>query len=248
MIPLLRSSLLKVPHGFSMRAGGVSPEPYAQLNLGRKVGDAPANVAENGRRFLEATGARALACLDQVHGDRVLELLEGKPDLSPLGDADASVTRAPGLALCIGTADCLPILIHAPDVNWVGAAHAGWRGAELRIGARTVETLVTRGANPANLKAALGPCIRRCCYEVSDELAQKFSSAFGDAVVDRSHAKPHLDIALASRMALEQAGIPSASIEDLGECTACDSERFFSHRRDRGQTGRMLAFIALPSP
>ncbi|MBS2030577.1 MAG: peptidoglycan editing factor PgeF [Deltaproteobacteria bacterium] len=246
MIPLLRSALLRVSHGFSTRAGGVSPEPYAQLNLGRKVGDAPANVAENGRRFFEATGARALACLDQVHGDRVLELAEGRPDLSPLGEADAAITRTPGLALCIGTADCLPILIHAPDVGWVGAAHAGWRGAELRIGARVVEALVAKGASAAKMQAVLGPCIRRCCYEVSEELAQRFARAFGDAVVDRTHEKPHLDIALASRLALEQAGVLPSAIEDLGLCTACDSEQFFSHRRDRGQTGRMLAFIALP--
>lgn len=246
MLPLLRTDHLAIPHGFSTRAGGVSTAEYEQLNLGRKVGDDPAHVAENGRRFLEATGARALACLDQVHGDRVLELETGRPDLQPLGEADAAVTSAPGLALCIGTADCLPILIHARDVKAVGAAHAGWRGADLRIGARTVEALQRRGADPKAMKAVLGPCIRRCCYEVSEDLAARFAKQFGEQVVDRSHGAPHLDIALASKLALEGAGLAPDAVFDLGLCTACDSERFFSHRRDRGVTGRMLAFISLP--
>lgn len=246
MIPLLRSDGLEVPHGFSTRAGGVSTGAYEQLNLGRKVGDDPAHVAENGRRFLEATGVRELACLDQVHGDAVLDVDRGRGDLQPLGEADAMITGARGVALCIGTADCLPILIHAPDAKLVGAAHAGWRGADLRIGARTVEKLAARGAEPRAMRAVLGPCIRRCCYEVSEDLAARFSRQFGEQVVDRSLGAPHLDLALASKLALEAAGVPSDAIHDLGLCTACESERFFSHRRDRGLTGRMLAFIALP--
>jgi YfiH family protein len=246
VIRLLRATTLDAPHGFSMRAGGVSQGDFEQLNLGRKVGDDPRAVEENGRRFLAATGVGALACLDQVHGDRVLGVEAGGDGLAPLAQADASVTATPGIALCIGTADCLPILIHAPDAKVVGAAHAGWKGADLRIGARTVEAMVSQGAEPASMKAVLGPCIRRCCYEVSDELATRFAAQFGAGVVDGSFEKPHLDIALASRIALQDAGLSGVAIEDLGACTACDAERFFSHRRDRGHTGRMLAFIALP--
>lgn len=246
MIPLLRASTLAVPHGFSLRAGGVSTGDFEQLNLGRKVGDLPEHVAENGRRFLAATGVRTLACLDQVHGDRVLAVTEGRTDLEPLGQADAAVTAARQVALCIGTADCLPLLLHAPDAALVGAAHAGWKGAELRIGARTVEAMAARGANPGAMRAVLGPCIRRCCYEVSPALAERFAQGFGEQVVDRSRETPYLDIALASRIALQEAGLAPEAIEDLGLCTACDSERFFSHRRDRGHTGRMLAFVALP--
>jgi YfiH family protein len=139
------------------------------------------------------------------------------------------------------------VLLHAPDLGWIGAAHAGWRGADLRIAARTAEALFAKGASPSKLRAALGPCIRRCCYEVSEELAARFEARFGAQVVERSGPSPHLDIALASRLALEAVGVPSASIEDLGLCTACDAARFFSHRRDRGATGRMLAFITLPA-
>ena len=246
MIPLLRSTRLAVPHGFTTRAGGVSVGDFEQLNLGRKVGDDPAHLAENGRRFLAATGARELACLTQVHGDRVLEIEAGRTDLESLGEADASITRAKGIALCIGAADCLPVLIHATDTGWVGAAHAGWRGADLRIAARTVEAMAKHGAAPGRMQAVLGPCIRACCYEVSPELAERFEKQFGSAVVDRSREKPHLDIARTSRIALEQAGVPAGNIDDLGLCTACDAERFFSHRRDRGHTGRqgVIAYVA----
>jgi len=243
VIPLLRSTRLPVPHGFSTRAGGVSEGDFAELNLGRKVGDLPERVAENGRRFLEATGARALACLSQIHGGRVVEISSGRSDLEPLDEGDASITQAHGVALCIGAADCLPLLFHAPDIGWVGAAHAGWRGADLRIGARTVEALADHGARPEAMRAVLGPCIRACCYEVSAELAERFEKQFGPSVVDRSHERPHLDIARASWLALRDAGLAAEAIDDLGLCTACDSERFFSHRRDRGHTGRMLAFI-----
>ncbi len=147
------------------------------------------------------------------------------------------------MALCIGTADCLPILLHAPDLGAVGAAHAGWRGAELKIGATAAQALASRGASPAKMRAVLGPCIRRCCYEVGSDLADRFERAFGPEVVDRTRATPHLDLAAASRLALLEAGLPSSQIDDLALCTACDAERFFSHRRDQGRTGRMLAYI-----
>lgn len=244
MIPLVHAARFGARHGFSTRLGGVSTGPFASLNLGRHVGDDPQHLAENGARLLAATGAGALACVQQVHGDCVLEAREGRRDLNPLGEADALITHTRGLALCIGTADCLPVLLHAPDTGGVGAAHAGWRGAMLRIGARTAAALVSHGAEPRAMQAVLGPCIRACCYEVSPELAHQFAEAFGERVVDRRHAQPHLDIAQASRIALEDAGLQPEHIEDLGLCTACDPDRFFSHRRDRGVTGRMLAFVA----
>ena len=209
------------------------------------MGDERAAVDKNRTRFLEATGAAALALLDQVHGDRVVEIRPGEPGITGHGEADASWTRAPNTALGIGIADCLPILLAAPDIVAVGAAHAGWRGAELRIGAKLVKVLAGQGADPLQMKAVLGPCIRRCCDQVSPDLAGRFEDAFGPQVVDRSRPKPHLDLAVASRLALREAGLAEAAIDDTGLCTACDAQRFFSHRRDQGRTGRMLAFIAL---
>jgi len=245
VIPLLRSELVQVPHGFTTREGGASAGPFHSLNLSFKVGDEPAAVQENGRRLQHAVGA-PVACLNQVHGDAVVHATSARPDLGAIADADASWTQEPGLALGIGTADCLPILIHAPQARAVAAAHAGWRGTELQIGARAVEALVAHaGARPEELRAVLGPSIRRCCYEVSSDLAERFEALFGAGVVDRGAGKPHLDLALACRLTLERAGVPSESIEVMKACTHCDPEWFFSHRRDRGRTGRMVAFIRL---
>jgi YfiH family protein len=244
-LDLLRAKQLDVPHGFSTRSGGVSAAPFDSLNLGAHVNDEPALVLENRRRLLRSSGARSLAVLDQVHGDQVLTLNEGRDDLVACGTADASITQTRGLALCIGTADCLPILLHAPEVRAVGAAHAGWRGTDKRIGARTVESLAVLGASPKKMRAVLGPCIRRCCYEVSHELAAQFETQFGASVVARSFAQPHVDLVEASRLTLIQAGLPPESIEVIDACTSCDATRFFSHRRDQGKTGRMLAFVCL---
>lgn len=232
-------------HGFSTRSGGVSAGPYGSLNLGAHVGDDPAAVGENRRRLLAQAGARQVAVLDQVHGDEVLSLDRGRDDLQPVGTADAAVTRTPGLALCIGSADCLPVLLWAPDVGWVGAAHAGWKGARLRIAARTARTLQDRGARPGRLQVALGPCIRRCCYEVGAELAAQFEQAFGPTVVDRTRATPHLDLVEATRIGLLEQGVRAEAIVDLGRCTHCEASHFFSHRRDRGTTGRMLSFLMI---
>lgn len=244
-LEVMRAAGLDVPHGFSTRSGGVSGGVYASLNLGSHVGDDRASVDENRARFLAATGARALALLDQVHGDRIVEIAAAA-GISGHGEADASWTASPGVALGIGIADCLPIVLHAPDLGAVGAAHAGWRGADLRIGAKLVKALEARGAAPGKMKAVLGPCIRRCCYEVSPELAQRFEASFGASVVDLAGPHPHLDLAAASRVALREAGIVDEAIIDTGFCTSCERERFFSHRRDRGKTGRMLAFVSLP--
>ena len=245
-LDLVRSPSFAPPHGFTTRAGGLSTGPFATLNLGVHVGDDRATVDANRARLLEATGARSLALLDQVHGAQVLEVEEPPAGVATQGEADASWTRSRGVALGIGIADCLPILLHAADLGAVGAAHAGWRGADLRIGAVLVKALVERGAAAQKMSALLGPCIRSCCYEVSADLAARFESAFGSTVIDRSRPTPHLDLAAASRLALRDAGIPDDQIGDVGLCTSCDAGRFFSHRRDHGKTGRMLAFVSLP--
>jgi YfiH family protein len=245
-LDLVRSARFAPPHGFTTRSGGVSTGPYASLNLGSHVGDEPAAVEENRARLLAATGATSLAMLDQVHGAQVLEVAPLAPGLLPIGEADASWTQARGVALAIGIADCLPILLHSPDLGAVGAAHAGWRGADLRIGAVLVAALRARGAQPEAMQAVLGPCIRVCCYEVSADLADRFERQFGAGVVNRSRSKPHLDLAEASRLALREAGLAEEHLADVGLCTSCDAVRFFSHRRDHGKTGRMLAFVTLP--
>ncbi|MBU8900469.1 peptidoglycan editing factor PgeF [Corallococcus sp. H22C18031201] len=242
------SSLLPVPHGFSTREGGVSEGPYASLNLGFAVGDARERVEENHRRLAQAAGAAlgALGRVSQVHGDRVLEA-RGRPDdggLRPvLGEADALWTEEEGGWVAVGTADCVPVLLVDPDGRRVAAVHSGWRGTDADISARVVEVLVARGARPDRLLAAVGPCIQRCCYEVSPELAERFTRRFGPDVVTPHATHPHLDLPFAVRRTLLTAGLLSAHVDVLQACTACDAARFFSHRRDAGRTGRHLNFV-----
>jgi hypothetical protein len=247
-LAFVTSALLPVPHGFATRAGGVSEGPYASLNLGFAVGDVRERVEENHRRLAEAAGAAlgALHTVKQVHGDRVLEAAggEGGGTLRPQqGEADALWTERPGDWVAVGTADCVPILLVDPDGRRVAAVHSGWRGTDADISARAVEALVARGARPERLLAAVGPSIQRCCYEVSGELAQRFTARFGPEVVQQSEGSVRLDLARAVRLTLLRAGLKEAHVDVLPECTACDGGRFFSHRRDAGRTGRHLNFV-----
>ncbi|MBM4378501.1 MAG: peptidoglycan editing factor PgeF [Deltaproteobacteria bacterium] len=253
-VALLRSSLLSVPHGFPRREGGVSPPPFQGLNLGGSTGDAPAHVEANLRALAAAGGfpTGRLHTVSQVHGDRVVEAPELDGDDGALRpaftEADGLYSLREGDVLGVRVADCIPLLVEAPDVRAVAAVHSGWKGTAARIAARAVEALASRGARPGALRACVGPHIRGCCYEVSEELADHFAGAFGPAVVNRGAAgRPHLDLSAAVCATLEQAGVPRAQVEVLQACTAC-TPGFFSHRRDGGLTGRHLAFVAARWP
>jgi YfiH family protein len=240
----LRSSRLTVPHGFTTREGGVSEGAFASFNLSLSVGDAREAVEENARRLLTGAGlSLGLSTANQVHGDGVVEAVSGADPLVPLADADALVALEPGVAVGVRTADCVPVLLHDPDSGGVAAVHSGWRGTDLEIAARAVEALTRKGASPDRLIAVIGPSIRACCYEVSDELAGRFEQKFGKGVVLRDGGRAHLDLVAAIERTLARAGLRQVNVEPLSPCTSCDP-RFFSHRRDRGQTGRMLSFIA----
>ncbi len=255
-----------VVHGFSVRTGGVSRGPYASLNLGRGVGDEPAAVDENLRRLAEAAGLdgpRAFASAHQVHGDRVVGAAGGAPlteifppsagteAAPPEQDAsvraDAVVALEPGVAAAVRVADCVPVLLYAKDRGLAAAVHSGWRGARASIAGRGVRALQhVSGADPSRMLAAVGPCIGRCCYEVGKDLASLFRSLFGPLAADdpETTARPHLDLRFCVESALREAGVREELIEHAGGCTSCDISACFSHRRDRGITGRHLAFVA----
>jgi YfiH family protein len=260
-----------VVHGFSVRGGGVSRGHHATLNLSRAVGDDPEAVGENLRRLAQAAGLAdpgAFASAHQVHGDRVVGAARGsmreifpattgEPPVSgeeARDDAisgDAVIALEPGIAASVRVADCVPILLYAPDRGLAAAVHSGWRGARLGIAGRGVRALQhVAGADPASVLAAIGPCIGRCCYEVSPELAASFRALFGnEAADDPSGArKPRLDLRRVVASALVAAGVRPERIEHVGGCTSCDVSAFFSHRRDRGRTGRHLAFAASQEP
>ncbi|HYO54234.1 peptidoglycan editing factor PgeF [Archangium sp.] len=245
---LVISSLLPVPHGFATRAGGVSEGAYASLNLGFSVGDLRERVEENHRRLAAAAGAAldALHTVKQVHGDRVVEAGAGEGTGAPRppeGEADALWTERPEHWVAVGTADCVPVLLVDPEGRRVAAVHSGWRGTDARIVARAVEALVAKGSRPERLLAAVGPSIQRCCYVVSEDLGERFTTGFGPEVVSREGGEVRLDLARAVRDTLLGTGLKAAHVDVLPHCTACDADRFFSHRRDAGRTGRHLNFV-----
>jgi YfiH family protein len=244
-VPIIQSRLLAgFPHGFTTRRGGGSAPPYDSLNLGGGVGDDPGRVAANWR-VLEAGTGLAFARVRQVHGARAVRL---DAPCAPGVDADAVVSRTPGVAACVSVADCVPILLADPESGAVAAVHAGWRGTIAGVAAEAVRALAAEvSAPPGRLLAAIGPAIGPCCYEVSPDLAARFAAELGPEVV-RAGPTPSLDLWGANGVVLRAAGVLPERIEILRRCTSCERDWFFSHRRDAGRTGRQAAFIAPRSP
>lgn len=232
---LFKSTVLRAIHGFPSRDGGVSEGAFRSLNASHSVGDRPEAVAENLRRLAEAANTSELLTITQVHGDALSHDRAGV-------EADGIWTGRPHVALGIRTADCLPVLIEDRAGRRVAAVHAGWRGVLGLIAVKMVERFAELGSPKDQLRVALGPAIQRCCFEVDGEVPTRFEAAFGPRVVVSGFAKPHLDLSLAVRLSLEAVGVLPEHIEALPQCTHCDG-RFFSHRRDRGVTGRHLSFI-----
>jgi polyphenol oxidase len=200
---------------FTTRRGGVSEGPYASLNLGLWTDDDAGRVRDNRERVRAAVRAERLAQGRQVHGTRVVVDAEG------IEEADGQVTTAPGVAAMVLVADCLPVALAGPDR--VAMLHAGWRGLAGGVLEAGVEAT---GA----VCAAIGPGIGPCCYEVGDDVRAVFGTS-----------EPTLDLKAIARARLEAAGV--RDIHDCGLCTSCDAERFFSHRRDRGVTGRQAGLV-----
>ncbi len=253
---VLRSPLLSregVSHGFSLRTGGVSHGPFMSLNLGKAVGDDPADVDENLRRFCADVGVEraSLATVSQVHGNRVVVArsagwfdLSGKP-LSGAIEADA-VIALEGRTAGVRVADCVPILVQDVETGVAAAIHAGWRGTIARIVPLTLEAMQQQfGSRTESLRTAVGPSIGPCCFEVGEEVAQRFASepGFGPSLVDRTRATPHVDLVAANAGLMRSAGISPRHIDVVAPCTVCAWGRFFSHRRDAGRTGRHLALV-----
>lgn len=219
----------------STRAGGVSIEPYASLNLGVHVGDDAVAVAENRRRFNEAAG---LDCppqwLNQVHGCAVVSA--GAPAM-----ADACWTATPGLPCAVLTADCLPVLFTDRDGTCVAAAHAGWRG----LAAGVLEaTLAALPAKPKQIMAWLGPAIGPQAFQVGDEVRAQFvAQAAQDAAAFVADGKRwRADLFALARARLARSGV--TAVYGGGLCTVSDAARFFSHRRD-GVSGRFASLIEI---
>ncbi|WP_342590875.1 polyphenol oxidase family protein [Olsenella profusa] len=242
-----------VTFAFTERAGGVSEAPYASLNLGASCGDDPACVAENRRRALAAIGAEGLlgrlVCPRQVHGDHVVTVGSGDAgsvaaaQAEAEAGADAVVCTAPDVPVLLCFADCVPVVIVAPGGRGFAVAHSGWRGTEARIAATTTRALcAAAGCGPEALLAYVGPHIGAADYEVSEELAARFATAFGPGAVPTPR---HLDLAFCVRAALAEAGVGEGRVTVCEDSTARTTGRFFSYRAEGGTCGRHGALAVL---
>ncbi len=274
---LLRAaSLNKIPwlvHGLSTRAGGSSRAYGGQaLNLGFTPDDSKAAVERNRAALSRelTAGKWPLVTPRQVHSDTI-QFVEAAPRSQLIGDG--LITSTPGLLLAIQTADCLPIILVDSKHHAVGVFHAGWRGTLKRIVGKGVGEMRRRFATrPGDLKAAIGPGIQGCCYQVGQEVRDQFESQFAYAAklfreVEESDpvrekypmlfltARPpghgelpkkiFLDLVEANRQQLLAAGVPAKGIEASPLCTNCRTDLLFSHRAERGKTGRMMAVVGI---
>ena len=293
-LTILRAQhLSKLPwlvHGFSTRVGGFS-RAYGKdvLNLGFTQDDARAAVERNRGAFLRELGAVTkprrgsrkagtslwpLITLRQVHSDiiRHVDSIPGSPSKDPLS-GDGLITATPGLLMGIQTADCLPLILVDTRRHAIGVFHAGWRGTLKRIVEKGVgEMHRCFGTNPRDIKAAIGPGIQGCCYEVGEEVRTKFESQFeygaslfreikeSDPVREKypllflsARAPGHsdlprkifLDLVKANRCQLLAAGVPAKNIEASLLCTSCHPELLFSYRAEHGTTGRLMGAAGL---
>ena len=213
---------------FTERGGGVSEGPYASLNLALHTGDDAAPVAENRRRVEEALSAPALATVRQVHGSRLVPIEEAGEGC----DADGIVLGRVGPSATVLVADCIPLALASEER--AAAVHVGWRGLAAGLAAAAVEAV----GGPA--AAALGPAIGPCHYEVGPEVVEAVERGIGSAVTRRDGGRTFLDLPGTLAAHLGELGV--RDLERAGECTACEPERFFSHRRD-GRTGRQALVL-----
>jgi polyphenol oxidase len=279
---LRSSSLQKLPwlvHGFSTRVGGTSSAFGGNaLNLGFGKHDTDSAVRRNRALFLQELKSTpktpwTLITLRQIHSD-IIHLVNAVP-AQPL-TGDGLVTATPDLLIAIQTADCLPVIIADPRQRAVGVFHAGWRGTVKRIVEKGVgEMQRWFGSRPHDLRAAIGPGVHSCCYEVGQEVREQFESQFAYAV-DLFHElkdsdpvrekypllfltarapghsdlpiKIFLDLVEANRRQLLDAGVVARNITASPLCTSCRTDLLFSFRKERGVTGRMLAVAGIKEP
>jgi YfiH family protein len=231
----IKSSNIKVIHGFSTRNGGISPTPFNSLNLGG-TDDLPENIAENRRRALYdlEIEMNQVSYLNQIHSDIVCQGNIGKQT------GDALVTNSKGLALAVGAADCYPVLFSDEKNGVIGAAHCGWKGTLARIVKNTIHEMVLLGAETEHIKVAIGQGICQQNYEVSEDVISQFKERHFPGLCWNGR---HLNLLEANRFVAIESGIKPENIWAMNRCTS--EPDFFSYRRDNGKTGRMWAVIMM---
>ena len=254
-VVFLTSSLLPVPHAFSTRLGGVSPAPWDSLNLRPGMGDGEAALRENYRRFCACAGVdmNRLVLSRQVHETTVRLCTSGDAgkglDRERDYTAEGLITSEENLPLAVFSADCGVILLHDPVTGAVGGVHAGWRGCAGGILEKAVQAMGRScGARPENLRAAVGPCIGRCCFETDGDVPQAMRTALGpdaEPFLEVQGPKYHVDLAGLNRAWLLRSGLLPEHIDVCGLCTACRPDLFWSHRKMGEARGVHAAVISV---
>lgn len=233
IIPTIFKPIPQLVAGVSTRHGGKSKQAYQTLNLGLHTDDHPDMVQQNLSLFCRDLGIppEALARSYQVHGDVIWETTE--PGYT--SGYDSIIAHTPGIFAGVGVADCCPILLADPVLKTTAAIHAGWKGTASQIVAKTASVMISKGSNPADILAYIGPCISLAHFEVGNEVAEQFE------LKEKRGARWHVDLKASNEAQLRNAGISQIEISEY--CTIENNDLFFSHRKEKGITGRMLALI-----
>ncbi len=240
---------LHTRHAVFTRRGGVSPEPWGSLNVGGTVGDDLARVKENRLISFRALGCKPESIFDvwQVHSADVVCARAPRPFDESYRQADIILTDRPEVTLFMRFADCVPIFIYDPRKAVIGVAHAGWMGTLRDVATVTVNAMRAQyNSNPADIIACIGPSIGPDHYEVGADVILQVMQKFGDEsdrVLISNNGKIHFDLWKTNSLLLERAGVGRVDI--AGICTACHTDDWFSHRAEKGRTGRFGALISL---
>jgi hypothetical protein len=255
----LLAGIPSLRHAFSTRRGGSGGGRFAGLNFSFRQGDEAEHVRANWAALSRAFGIapERFLTVRQVHGNRVWVIDGEEPaPVSGGGEAgedapqcDAIVTNRPGIAIGVKTADCVPVLIADPVRRVIAAVHAGWQGTALRIVEQVCAALEARfSCRREDLRAAIGPAIGPCCYEVDGRVREAMAGLSGLELIFSPRERPgrwRLDLALANRLQLRNAGVPASRVAAANLCTACRPDLFFSHRGSGGKTGRHFNFLLM---
>jgi YfiH family protein len=237
-----------VLHAVFTRIGGTSGKPFHSLNVGQLVGDEPAAVQANHALMMRTLGIHSgqLVTARQVHGAEVAVVGTSHRG-TVLPATDSLISQACGVALLLRFADCLPLMLYDPLRQAIGLAHVGWRGCLAGVVGNTVVAMQRAfSSDPRDLVAGLGPAIGPCCYQVGPDLITGVRETCGSLeafLLTQPDGSVHFDLPSAVRSQLHQAGVQK--IEDSALCTSCHTDEFFSHRGERGRTGRFAAVLAL---
>lgn len=240
----------RIQHAVFTRQGGVSPEPFKSLNLSVSVPDEKARVYANRRRAYGLFGrdTDTVVHAHLVHGNTVAHVTQADNG-TWLSHVDGLISNEPNCALTMNYADCTPIFIYDPIQHAIGLGHAGWQGTVKDVPGEMVRAMQAEfGSDPVTLWAGVGPCIGPCCYEVGEPVISQVQAAFENPEMlllyaNGPESRPHFDLPAANRINLLRAGV--TQIEMSGFCTACRTDLFFSHRAEKGKTGRFGTIFVL---